>query len=169
MTTHTPCRCAKSKPPSQISLYLLEQSVCVYQLTVEGQFICPLLSELDDHGLFQVHENTRLFDPSPQADSISDDVDQSHSSSTSKQSQSQSGSTLGQPEVESEEASIDIKSEDSQTYSSSTSEQSQSHSGSASESHSDSKSEHSQSHSDSTLEQSQSHSGSKSGQKAAHT
>jgi endoplasmic reticulum lectin 1 len=44
----------KGKSPSQISLYLTEQSVCVYTLTVEGQFICPLLETLDDHGLFQV-------------------------------------------------------------------------------------------------------------------
>ena len=26
----------------------------MYTLTVEGQFICPLLETLDDHGLFQV-------------------------------------------------------------------------------------------------------------------
>ena len=121
--------------------------MCAYLLTVEGQFICPLLSEVDDHGLFHVQESMRLFDPLPLSDSGSDEVDQSRS-----------GSTLGQSLVESEEA---IKSEESQTDSRFTSEQSQSHSGSTSE--------HSQSHSDSPSEQSQSHSDSKSGQKAAHT
>ena len=57
--TRTPAGVQRPSPtPRSPSKYLMEQSVCVYLLTVDGQFICPLMSELDDNGLFLVKEST---------------------------------------------------------------------------------------------------------------
>ena len=98
MFINTFCRCTKTKPPTQISLYLLEQSTCVYTLTVEGSFICPLLGNLDRHGMFQLGDGARLFDK-PRTDSSSyskSGQPQAKSGSASGQSQTQSGSASGQ-------------------------------------------------------------------------
>ena len=86
-------RCSrKGKSPSQISLYLTEQSVCVYTLTVEGQFICPLLETLDDHGLFQVQHtaSSSLFiEGLPLDDPRSDETHDSESETGTESGQSQ--------------------------------------------------------------------------------
>ena len=93
-------RCSKTKSPSQISLYLMEQSVCVYIMTVEGSFLCPLLSEVDEHGMFQIEETTKMFEQTETADSSSE-VTQSQSGSVSGQSQDEEDSDLDLSQTES--------------------------------------------------------------------
>lgn len=94
-------RCSKTKSPSQISLYLMEQSVCVYIMTVEGSFLCPLLSEVDEHGMFQIEETTKLFEQAQTADSSSE-VIQSKSGSVSGQSQDEESSDLDSSQTDSQ-------------------------------------------------------------------
>ena len=37
-----------------MSLYLEEPTTCSYTLTVEAQFICPLLELTDEYGIFRI-------------------------------------------------------------------------------------------------------------------
>lgn len=77
--------------------------MCVYTLTVEGQFICRLLPQLDEYGLFQIGDSDSLFEKQTQADSSSDQVLQSLSGSESGQSQHrlQSGHSQSVNDIES--------------------------------------------------------------------
>jgi hypothetical protein len=93
----------KSKSPSQISLYLTEHSVCAYTLTVEGRFVCPLLEELDDHGLFQIQHtaSSSLFNEgSPLDDSRSDETHDSESETGTELGQSQEEDSVVSDQVE---------------------------------------------------------------------
>jgi endoplasmic reticulum lectin 1 len=133
-------KCSKrGKSLSQISIHLTEQTLCTYVLTVEGHFVCPLLEDLDDHGLFHLREPARLFEKTGPA----------HSSSSE---QSHSGTESGPPQAETDSSkqsrTMGTKSE-------------QEDSGSSKQAHSGTKSGQSQADSSSSQ---QSHSGTESGQ-----
>ena len=91
-------------------------------MTVEGQFICSLLNELDDHGLFRVRESSKLFEeqiPPPQADSDANTASQSQSGSKSGESQVvEEGSEIGEESAPSQTDHEDSK--HSKTHSGST-------------------------------------------------
>lgn len=54
-------RCGKSARTSSISMFLEEPTTCNYILTVEAAFLCPLLQNTDEHGLFTLPQ----ADPTP--------------------------------------------------------------------------------------------------------
>jgi hypothetical protein len=51
-------RCSKSASSSQISIFLEEPTTCTYVLTVEAAFLCLLLEETDEYGLFNLKSAT---------------------------------------------------------------------------------------------------------------
>lgn len=65
-------RCSESASVSQISLFLEEPTTCNYVLTVEATFLCPLLHNTDEFGLFSWSRGAGL---EPEGAGLSEEMD----------------------------------------------------------------------------------------------